>query len=295
MKNQLGNFRLLEQIDPGGYTIVYRAEEDMGQGFTRPAAVKILHGLEHDDEGKLAVLRRETEMLVELSTCPNIVTIYGIGIDDEVGPWIAMELLGRSLKHFIGEGPAEPDQVRVLLRDALRALSVVHGVEPPILHRDLKPNNMLSTDYGNWVIADFGLARRWEADDTLHLATVQYAAPELLDTSLGSETTRMDLYSLGMVAYEFALGRQLYRKQFPSVYDPYASKAETGDERPKWMYWHTSMQMSVPPIAELISDYPQDLSELVAAMTVKPLPDRLGSAREALERLGRVEGRVVLP
>jgi hypothetical protein len=154
---------------------------------------------------------------------------------------------------------------------------------------------MLSTDYGNWVIADFGLARRWEADDTLHLATVQYAAPELLDTSLGAETTRMDLYSLGMVAYEFALGRQLYRKQFPSVYDPYASKAETGDERPKWMYWHTSMQMSVPPIAELISDYPQDLSELVAAMTVKPLPDRLGSAREALERLGRVEGRVVLP
>jgi hypothetical protein len=291
----LGNFRLLEQIDPGGYTIVYRAEEDMGQGFTRPAAVKILQGIDHDDEAKVAVLRRETEMLVELSTCPNIVTIYGIGIDDEVGPWIAMELLGRSLKHFIGEDPAEPDQVRVLLRDALRALSVVHGVEPPILHRDLKPNNMLSTDYGNWVIADFGLARRWEADDTLHLATVQYAAPELLDTSLGSETPRMDLYSLGMVAYEFALGRRLYRKQFPSVYDPYASRAETGDERPKWMYWHTSMQMSVPPIAELIPDYPKDLSELVDAMTVKPLAERLDTAGDALGRLGGVEGAVVLP
>jgi hypothetical protein len=75
MKKQLGNFRLLEQIDPGGYTIVYRAEEDMGQGFRRPAAVKILQGIDRDDEAKVAVLRRETEMLVELSTCPNIVTI----------------------------------------------------------------------------------------------------------------------------------------------------------------------------------------------------------------------------
>ncbi|MHC4350777.1 MAG: serine/threonine protein kinase, partial [Planctomycetota bacterium] len=295
MKKQLGNFHLLEQIDPGGYTIVYRAEEDMGQGFTRPAAIKILRGMDLDDEARVAVLRRETEMLVELSTCPNIVTIYGIGIDDEEGPWIAMELLGRSLKHFIGDDPAEPDQVRVLLRDALRALSIVHGVDPPILHRDLKPNNMLSTDFGNWVIADFGLARRWEADDTLHLATVQYAAPELLDTTLGSESAKMDLYSLGMVAYEFALGRGLYRKQFPSVYDPYASKADAGDERPKWMYWHTSMQMAVPPIAELIPDYPQDLSELVADMTIKPLSERLGSAGEALNRLGRVEGTVVLP
>ncbi|MHC4589545.1 MAG: serine/threonine protein kinase, partial [Planctomycetota bacterium] len=295
MKKQLGKFHLLEQIDPGGYTIVYRAEEEMGQGFTRPSAVKILRGMDRDDEAKIAVLRRETEMLVELSTCPNIVTIYGIGIDEEMGPWIAMELLGRSLKHFVGDEPAEPDQVRIMLRDALRALSVVHGVEPPILHRDLKPNNILSTDFGNWVIADFGLARRWEADDTLHLATVQYAAPELLDTSLGSETVKMDLYSLGMVAYEYALGQRLYRKQFPSVYDPYASKAETGDERPKWMYWHTSMQMAVPPIAELIADYPQDLSDLVAAMTVKPLAERLGTAGEALGRLGRVEGTMVLP
>ncbi|MHC4415647.1 MAG: protein kinase domain-containing protein [Planctomycetota bacterium] len=293
MRQQLGNFRLLEQIEPGGYTTVYRAQEDLGLGFARPAAVKILHTVDMDDEAKAAVLRRETEVLVELCTCPNIVTVYGIGIDEEVGPWIAMELLGRSLKNFIADEPAEPDQVRVVLRDALRALSVVHGVEPPILHRDLKPNNILSTDYGNWVIADFGLARRWGADETLHLATVQYAAPELLDTTLGPESPRMDLYSLGMTAYEFALGRALYRKQFPSVYDPYAKSSE-GDLRPKWMYWHTSMQMAVPPLVELIEDYPKDLSDLVAAMTAKPLDERPESASGALQRLGAVEGGITL-
>jgi hypothetical protein len=295
MKKQLGNFRLLEQIEPGGYTTVYRAEEEMGQGFTRPAAVKILHAMDMDDERKIAVLRREVEVLVELSTCPNIVTIYGLGIDEEVGPWIAMALAGQSLKHFIGEEPAEPDQVRVLLRDALRSLLVVHGAEPPILHRDLKPNNMLSTDFGNWVIADFGLAPRWEADETVQLATVQYAAPELLDTTQGPESPRMDLYSLGMVAYEFALGRERYRKQFPSVYDPYADKrAAEGDLRPKWMYWHTSMQMTVPPIAEVIEDYPKDLSDLIAEMIVKPPQERSESASQALARLGEVDGGIAL-
>ncbi len=294
MRTQIGKFRIIEQIDPGGATTVYRAEEDLGQDFTRPAAVKILQAVDMDDAQKVAVLRHETGMLLELCSCPNIVTIFGIGIDEEAGPWIAMELLSRSLKHMIGEEPADPDQVRVLLRDTLRALAVVHRVQPPILHRDLKPSNILSTDYGNWCIADFGLARRWEADETLHLATVQYAAPELLDTSLGAETTKMDLYSLGMAAYEFALGSVLYRKQFPSVYDPYADKSSKGDERPKWMYWHTSMQMTLTPIAEIIEDYPTDLSDLIASMTVKPLDERPGSAAEALNRLGRVEGAAMV-
>jgi hypothetical protein len=101
----------------------------------------------------------------------------------------------------------------------------------------------------------------------------------------------MDLYSLGMVAYEFALGRRLYRKQFPSIFDPYASKSEsstTMDERPKWMYWHTSSQMAVPKIKELIPEFPEDLSDLIAAMLAKPVRERIGSAEEALNKIGEV-------
>ena len=112
-------------------TFSYRAEEDLGQDFTRPAALKVLHTVDMDDAQKVAVLRRETEMLVELCSCPNIVTIFGIGIDEEAGPWIAMELLGRSLKHMIGEEPADPDQVRVLLRDTLRDEAFRYGIPIP--------------------------------------------------------------------------------------------------------------------------------------------------------------------
>jgi serine/threonine protein kinase len=295
MKDVLGNFELVEQIDPGGFTTVYRAVEQMGQGITRPAAVKILHDLPLDDQEKLEAVRREVDVLVDLGGSPNVVTIYGLGVDEDVGSWIAMELGGKSLKHFITDDPADPDQVRVLLRDTLRALSVVHGTRPPVLHRDLKPSNILSSDFGIWKIADFGLARRGEADDTLELATVQYAAPEMLDATLGAESPKMDLYSLGMIAYEYALGRTLYRKQFPSVYDPYAGKTDSnGDERPKWMYWHTSRQMTVPPIAEIIEDYPQDLSDLIAALTAKPMDERPASADQALDRLGDVHARLAL-
>jgi serine/threonine protein kinase len=296
MKDVLGNFELVEQIDPGGFTTVYRAVEQMGQGITRPAAVKILHNLPLDDREKLEAVRREVDVLVDLGGSPNVVTIYGLGIDEEVGPWIAMELGGRSLKHFITDEPAEPDQVRALLRDTLRALATVHGTRPPVLHRDLKPSNILSSSFGIWKIADFGLARRGEADDTLELATVQYAAPEMLDATLGAESPKMDLYSLGMIAYEFALGRTLYRKQFPSVYDPYAGKSDSdGDERPKWMYWHTSQQMTVTPIADVLEDYPQDLSDLIAALTAKPIDERPESADHALARLGDVQARLALP
>lgn len=287
MKQKLGNFELLEQIDPGGYTIVWRAVEHMGHGVTRPAAVKILQGWKADDPAQIAALRREVGVLADLSTCPNIVTIYGFDIDPEVGPWIAMELGGKSLRHFIPEeAPGDPDTVRQLLRDVLRALVAMHGASPAVLHRDLKPNNILSTGFGTWKLADFGLAKRSETESTLNVLTVQYAAPELLDASLGKEGPWTDLYSLGLIAYELALGRKGYRAQFPSIYDPFASSDATRvDERPKWMYWHTSQQMTIKPLAELLPGFPQDISDLVADMTKKAVKDRLQSASEAMSRL----------
>lgn len=297
MKSRLGDFDILDRIDPGGYTVVYRAWQDMGQSVRRPAAIKILQGWNLDDERQVQDLVREVELLVEMSSSPNIVTVYGFGIDDEIGPWLAMELGGRSLKHYIREEPTDPEQVRLLLRDILRALSSVHGVTPPILHRDIKPNNILSSQFGIWKLADFGLATRQDSDSTLHLATVQYAAPEMLDGSLGAETPKMDLYSLGMVAYHYALGESLYRKQFPSIFDPYAGQDDdpTRDDRPKWMYWHTSAQMTVQPLADIIEGYPKDLSDLIASMIRKDPADRIASASEALQRLGNVDSQIAVP
>lgn len=129
----------------------------------------------------------------------------------------------------------------------------------------------------------------------MSLATVKYAAPELLDATLGEESPRLDLYALGMVAYEYALGSELFRKQFPSIYDPSGGPAEPDrDDRPKWMYWHTSQQMTLPPVAELVEGYPQDLSDLIVAMTAKPVEQRIASAEEALRRLGTVDAAAPL-
>ncbi len=286
MKQRLGNFDIVEQIDPGGYTIVYRAKEQMGHGVSRPAAVKILQGWKHDDPEQIAALRREVSVLADLSSCPNIVTIYGFDIDPEVGPWIAMELSGRSARHSMLEEPQDPAVVRQLLRDILRALTALHGAKPPVLHRDLKPNNILSTDIGTWKLADFGLAKRSDTESTLNVLSVQYAAPELLDTSLGKEGPWTDLYSLALVAYEMAVGRKLYKAQFPSVYDPFAGPDATRvDERPKWMYWHTTPHLTLKPLSDVIPGFPKDISDLVAGMLAKPIADRVRSAHDALTRL----------
>lgn len=294
MTRQLGRFELGEQIDAGGFTTVYRATEDLGQGIKRPAAVKVLQSFDPDDTDQVERLRREVEVLVALGGAPNIVSILATGIDEDMGAWIAMELEGKSLAHQIGARPAEPDQVRVLLRDTLRALVCVHGAEPQILHRDLKPQNILASQ-GVWKVSDFGVAKRRGAEETMSLATVKYAAPELLDATLGEESPRLDLYALGMVAYEYALGSELFREQFPSIYDPSGGSAELDrDDRPKWMYWHTSQQMTLPPVTELVEGYPEDLSDLIAAMTAKPAEQRIASAEEALRRLGTVDAAAPL-
>lgn len=284
-KKVLGRFHLKERIDADGYTTVYKAIEDMGQGLERPAAVKILQTWSLDDDEQLEQLRREVEVLVDAGGAPNVVSIFGLGVDNDMGAWIAMELAGKSLRHFIREEPVEPELVRSVLRDALLALDYVHSAEPPILHRDLKPQNILTTRQGVWKVADFGLAKRAGAEDTVALATVKYAAPELLDSSLGAEGPGVDLYALGMVAYELALGKQLFRQQFPSIYGAGGGENEA-DDRPKWMYWHTSAQMTLTPVAELVEGYPQDLSDLIAALTQKELGQRLRTARAALDNLG---------
>src|SRR5690606_8643791 len=88
-------------------------------------------------------------------------------------------------------------------------------------------------------------------------------------------------------------GQELFKKQFPSVYDPQGGGG--GDERPKWMYFHTSMQMTVPPLKEVIEGYPEDLSDLIAAMMTKPVRERIDSAELCLQRLGDVRGSIVAP
>ncbi|MEM9082917.1 MAG: protein kinase [Planctomycetota bacterium] len=289
MKDQLGRFHLTKQVNPGGLTTVYLADEDMGRGLTRPAAVKILTGWNMDSEEDVEQLNKEVSILLELSANANIVSIRHFDIDEGIGPYIAMELLGRSLHHEIGETPADPAHVRSVLADILGGLKAMHDLEPAVVHRDIKPNNLLPDASGLYKIADFGLATRFDEGDTLTRVTVKYAAPELLDNSFGKVCPASDLYALGMTVYELALGSSLFRKQFPGIYDPHATRDEQlADDRPKWMYWHCSLEQTVPPVKELVEGFPDELSDVIEEMMKKPLADRMSSADEAIERLARM-------
>ncbi|MEM1164752.1 MAG: protein kinase [Planctomycetota bacterium] len=289
MKTELGRFKLVEQLHPGGYTVVWRAEEDMGRGITRPAAVKILQGWRLDDATQVEQLNREIGVLIELSSSANIVTIRHFDIDEEVGPYIAMEMLGPSLFRTINDTPADPAMIRNVLADVLNGLKAMHDLDPPVVHRDIKPNNLLPDSTGLYKIADFGLATRFDEGETLTRVSVKYASPELLDESFGKVCPASDLYALGMTAYELALGHDLFRRQFPSIYDPQAPPDEQlADDRPKWMYWHCSLNQHAAPIKEVVADFPEQLSDIVEGMMHKPLEDRTATADEAIEALNKL-------
>jgi hypothetical protein len=283
MIKKLGNFDIISQINHGGTSIVYEARQNLGMGVTRPAAIKILEGWQVNSEAQIEQLRKEVGLMVQFSSSPHIVQVWESGYEDGLGAWVAMEYLGTSLKDSINASPAENDAIRQVLFDVLNGLVTIETLSPDTIHRDIKPSNILLGMFGAWKISDFGLAKVGAADDTLRALSVQYTAPELLDAQRGSIGPWTDLYALGMTIYHFALGDKLFRDQFPAIYTDQATKAS--DERPKWMFWHTSQQ-TLKPLAELLSGFPKDLSDLVAAMTNKDPAKRPRSAAAAIGMLG---------
>lgn len=286
MKTKIGNFELAEPVGSTPNSRVFNAVEHIGQGLTRDAVLKVLR-IVGDSSAERDEIRREAEILVKLGTNPNVVQLFDYGIDEEVGPWLAMERLGPSLKSKITPGPADPNFVRRVASDALRGLAAIHNNNPSFIHRDVKPAHLLSTTSGSWKLVDFGLATVRNEASTLNLLTVQYAAPELLDRQLGPATPATDLYSLGMTLYHLALGEDKYRPEFPSIYfDDLAKWDDASPDRwPKWMFWHCSMEQRAKPLTDLLPGFPKDLSEAIAWMMSKPIDERAGTAEEVLASL----------
>ncbi len=286
MKTRIGKFQLGEAIGSTPNARVYSALEEIGQGLTRDAVIKVLR-IVGESSAERDEIRKEAEILVKLGTSPNVVQMLDFGIDDEVGPWLAMERLGESLKTRITAGPADPTFVRRVAADALHGLSAIHNNNPSVLHRDVKPAHLLCTPSGSWKLIDFGLASARDEASTLNLLTVQYAAPELLDRQLGAASPSTDLYSLGMTLYHLALGEDKYRPEFPSIYfDDLAKWDDSSPDRwPKWMFWHCSMEQTAKPLTALLPGFPQDLSDAIAWMMTKQLDQRAGTAEEVLGSL----------
>jgi eukaryotic-like serine/threonine-protein kinase len=216
----ISHYRITGKLGVGGMGIVYEGEDVR---LARPVALKFLPQELADDPEAARRLQREAQTIGGLNH-PNICTIYEIDEHEGVS-FIAMERVqGVNLKLHIARGPLSTDEVLDIALQVTQALGAAHT--EGIVHRDIKPGNILISGAGIVKVLDFGLARRFMEPQTGELVvggstilgrpvgTVSYMAPErILQLPLDG---RSDLFSLGVVIYEMATGRPPFAGASPS-------------------------------------------------------------------------------
>src|SRR4051812_13598494 len=198
-----GRYRLDAQIGAGGMSTVYRAFD---VNLERRVAIKLLHREMSADSDQLERFRREARAVAQLSH-PHIVGVIDAG-EDEGRPYIVFEYVeGATLKQRINElGRLPVDESVAYAIEIARALGCAH--DHGIVHRDVKPQNVLIDEEGSAKVTDFGIARSLKDDgltaDGRVLGTTDYVSPE---QALGHDVNgQSDIYSLGIVLYEMLVG-----------------------------------------------------------------------------------------
>jgi beta-lactam-binding protein with PASTA domain/predicted Ser/Thr protein kinase len=260
-------YRIIRKLGAGGMANVYLAED---QELGRRVAIKILDDRHAADDSFIERFRREAKNAAGLSH-PNIVSIYDRG-EAEGTYYIAMEYLsGRSLKELIvGRGPT-PIRIAIdYTRQVLAALGFAH--RHGIVHRDIKPHNVVVDADGRLKVTDFGIARSGASQMTevgSIIGTAQYLSPEQARGSPVDQ--RSDVYSVGIVLYEMLTGKVPF----------------TGDTPLEIAMKHLS-EVPVPP-SEARSDVPEDLDLVVLRALAKDPEDRYQTAEEMDADLARIQ------
>ena len=207
MRRLGGRFTLERELGAGGMSVVFLGRDEV---LDRPVAVKVLRGGFEKSSGVSARFRREGRTAARLIHS-NIVQVYDAGEDELEGhetSYIVMEYVpGGDLKALIEKwGPLA--QKGLARTGADVASGLAHAHEEGVIHRDIKPQNILIDSYGNSKLADFGIARALDASHATatgsYLGTAAYSSPEQLR---GAEITpKSDVYSLGCTLYEAAIG-----------------------------------------------------------------------------------------
>ncbi|HEV2890118.1 MAG TPA: Stk1 family PASTA domain-containing Ser/Thr kinase [Frankiaceae bacterium] len=262
-----GRYRLDTRIARGGMATVYGGFD---LRLDRQVAVKVMHASLADDEAFVERFRREAKSAARLSH-PSVVAIYDQG-EDAGRVYLVMEhVTGTTLRALLREhGRLSPAQALDIADGVLLALSAAH--EAGLVHRDVKPENVLVTPNGTVKVADFGLARAIEAtnhtvaDGTL-LGTVAYLAPEQVAT--GAADPRADLYALGVVLFEMLTGRVPYDGGTPLAV----------------AYRHVNED--VPDAAEVEPSVPRVAANVVRAATRRDVDERYADAAAMLSAVRR--------
>lgn len=263
-----GRYELLEKIGDGGMAVVYKGKDRL---LNRFIAIKILRPEFTKDASFVENFKRESQAAAGLSH-PNIVSVYDVGKEGNIN-YIVMELVeGKNLSTIIAEeAPLDYRRVIDLTRQVASALRIAH--KNKIIHRDVKPHNIMVTSDGVAKLADFGIAKAVN-DATLStnskvIGSVHYFSPEQARGNYVDE--RSDIYSLGIVMYEMLTGRVPF----------------DGDNPVSIALKHINEEI-VPP-HEYVDGIPPALERAVLKATNKFQTNRFNSADELIEELDNIE------
>jgi len=269
-----GRYLIQSKIASGGTSTVYRG---LDTRLDRPVAVKVMDSRYAGDEQFLTRFQREARTVARLKD-PGLVAVYDQGSDAR-HPFLVMELIeGGTLRELLGErGPMPPYAVAAVLRPVLGGLAAAHRAG--LVHRDVKPENVLISDDGEVKIADFGLVRAVAAagitSTSVILGTAAYLSPEQVRD--GDASPRSDVYSAGILAYELLTGRTPF----------------TGDSALSIAY--RRLDTDVPAPGAVIDGVPVQFDQFVGRATARDPADRYADATEMGTDLDAIADELALP
>lgn len=262
-----GRYKILELIGGGGMSNVYLAHDMI---LDRDIAIKILRYDFSNEEELRRRFQREALSTTSLAH-PNIVNIFDVGEEEDLHYFVMEYVEGKTLKEYIIEhSPVEPERAVEIMKQLTSALEHAHHNQ--IVHRDIKPQNILMDKDGNVKISDFGIAMALSATSYTQtnsvLGTVHYLSPE--QARGGAANKKSDIYSLGIVMYELLTGKL-----------PFSGESAVSIALKHLQNDTPSLRSSVPTI-------PQSLENVVLKATAKNMQHRYQSAAEMLEDLTTV-------
>ncbi|WP_405168140.1 Stk1 family PASTA domain-containing Ser/Thr kinase [Nocardia sp. NBC_01499] len=269
-----GRYRIDAPIARGGMSMVFRGVDTR---LDRPVAIKVMDPKFAGDPQFLSRFEFEARAVAKLKHS-SLVAVYDQGIDGEY-PFLIMELVeGGTLRELLRErGPMPPHAVRAVAEPVLAAIGVAHSAG--LVHRDVKPENVLISDAGEVKIADFGLVRAVAAANTTSasviLGTAAYLSPEQVTT--GTADARSDVYSFGVLIFELLTGRVPF----------------TGDTSLSVAFQR--IENDVPSPSRFISGVPPEFDELVAKATAREPAHRFADANEMAAALRQIGAKLNLP
>lgn len=269
-----GRYRVDARIASGGMSTVYRG---LDVRLDRPVALKVMDSRYAGDPEFLTRFQREARAIARLKD-PGLVAMYDQGLDSR-NPYLVMELIeGGTLRELLRErGPMPPHAMVAVLRPVLSGLGVAHRAG--LVHRDVKPENVLISDDGEVKLVDFGLVRAIAdagiTSTSVILGTAAYLSPEQV---AGKETgPRSDVYAVGVMAFELLTGQTPFRGD---------TALAVANQR---------LERDVAPPSSVIDGVPAELDGFITRATARDPVARFTDASQMGEELEAIAEELALP